>query len=275
VTLIASDSQYGFFGTEVATTGRALHDQYVSAQPFPHVVLDDFLDEEILDRCAREFPQRSAHATYDRAQEKGKSEFKPETLSAPLRSLFYSFNSLPFIEFLQNLTGISGLVGDPHFMGGGLHEVVNGGHLNIHADFNHHEPVNLERRVNVLIYLNRDWKEEYGGCFEMWDHKMAVMVAKVVPLFNRCVIFNTSSTSLHGHPEPIRHPAGASRRAIALYYYTATWDAGRWAHSTRFKQRPGSKDAFDLALRTEEIAEAIVPPVVLRAVRRLIRVVRS
>src|SRR5579862_5772845 len=129
--LSTADSLYGFFGPEAANIGRQFHERYISAQPFPHIVLDDFLSEEILDRCLCDFPSRSSsHIAYDRAQERGKFEFKPDTLSAPLRSLFYSFNSAPFILFLENLTGIRGLIPDPYFAGGGLHEVVNGGHLN-------------------------------------------------------------------------------------------------------------------------------------------------
>src|ERR1700722_7972190 len=143
--LSTNDSRYGFFGPEAASAGLQFRARYSSAKPFPHIVIDNFLGEEALDRCICEFPARSAsHAAYDREQERGKYEFRPETLSAPLRSLFYSFNSAPFILFLENLTGIKGLIPDPYFSGGGFHEVVSGGHLDIHADFNHHEVLNLE-----------------------------------------------------------------------------------------------------------------------------------
>lgn len=251
--------------------GAEFYERYVAAEPFPHIVLDDFLAEQLADLCLSEFPQRpSAGAGYARQQENKKLEFKPETLSPSLRALFYSFNSIPFVEFLENLTGIKGLIPDPYFAGAGLHEVANGGHLNIHADFNHHAPLNLERRINVLIYLNRDWKEEYGGCFEIWDRAMSRRCLRVVPQFNRCVIFNTSSTSFHGNPEPVNHPMGVSRRAIALYYYTATWDKSRREHTTQFKVRPDSIDQFDFGVRLQEIANEIVPPIATRAFRKLV-----
>ncbi|HLI79535.1 MAG TPA: 2OG-Fe(II) oxygenase [Candidatus Binataceae bacterium] len=270
--LSTADSLYGFFGPEAANIGRQFHERYISAQPFPHIVLDDFLSEEILDRCLCDFPSHSSsHISYDRAQERGKFEFKPDTLSAPLRSLFYSFNSAPFILFLENLTGIRGLIPDPYFAGGGLHEVVNGGHLNIHADFNHQEILNLERRLNVLIYLNRDWREEYGGCLELWDQLMLKCVERVVPSFNRCVIFNTSPTSYHGNPEPVNHPSNLSRRAIALYYYTASWSDSRHPRNTRFQRRANSADAFDLKVRTKELVESVTPPILLRAIRGVLR----
>jgi len=266
------DSRYGFFGPEAAGAGLQFHDRYSSAKPFPHIVLDDFLDEEILDRCVREFPLRSvSRASYDRAQEKGKLEFKPETLSAPLRSLFYSFNSAPFICFLENLTGVKGLIPDPFFIGAGFHEIATGGHLDIHADFNHHDILNLERRLNVLIYLNRDWREEYGGCFEIWEPSMRESIARIVPSFNRCVVFDTSPTSLHGNPEPVKHPSGIPRRSIALYYYTATWDKSLRARNTRFRRRPNSSDVYDLQVRGQELLESVTPPIALWAMRGLLR----
>jgi 2OG-Fe(II) oxygenase superfamily len=255
--------------------GAELHQRYITAKPFPHIVLDDFLDEETASLCLSEFPQRpSSIREYARNQENKKFEYNPETLSPPLRSLFYAFNSAPFIEFLQNLTGIEGLIPDPYFAGGGLHEVADGGHLSIHADFNHHTQLDLERRINVLIYLNRNWKPEYGGCFEIWDRSMSQRSLRVVPLFNRCVVFNTSSTSFHGNPEPVHHPEHASRRSIALYYYTATWDKTRREHSTQFKVRPDSGDQFDFGVRLEEIAAEITPPIALRALRKLVNGMR-
>jgi Rps23 Pro-64 3,4-dihydroxylase Tpa1-like proline 4-hydroxylase len=262
------ESSFGQMGSE-------FHQQYITAKPFPHIVLDDFLDAEVADLCLSEFPQRpSSIREYARNQENKKLEYKPETLSPSLRSIFYSFNSAPFIEFLQNLTGIKGLLPDPYFSGGGLHEVANGGHLSIHADFNHHTELDLERRINVLIYLNRDWKEGYGGCFEIWDRSMSHCTLRIVPLFNRCVVFNTSSTSFHGNPEPVKHPESESRRSIALYYYTATWDKSRRAHSTQFKVRPDSSDQFDFGVRFEEIASEVTPPIALRAFKKLINGVR-
>lgn len=269
--LKAGPAPFWLFEPGFGKSGDEFRAQYTTAKPFPHIVLDDFLPANLADLCVQEFPKRPAADTgYARHQENKKAEFKPEVLSPALRTLFYSFNSLPFIGFLENLTGIKGLIPDPYFTGAGFHEVANGGHLNIHADFNHHALLDLERRINVLIYLNRDWKEEYGGCFEIWDRTMTRRSSRVVPLFNRCVIFNTSSTSFHGNPEPVNHPTGVSRRAIALYYYTSTWDKSRREHSTQFKVRPNSIDRFDFSVRLQEIANEFTPPIATRALRRLL-----
>ena len=269
-----TSTNYGYFDPSISDLGERYRDQYNSATPFPHIVLSDFLNEDILDLCLQEFPTaiESSVAGYKRSQENLKFEFKPEVLSPPLRSLFYSFNSIPFVGFIENLTGIKGLIPDPYFAGAGFHQVNKGGHLDIHTDFNFHTGMGLERRINVLIYLNKDWREEYGGCFEMWDRKMRQCCRRVVPAFNTCVIFNTSSISFHGNPVPVNHPKGKPRRAIALYYYTATWDKTRRARTTQFKARPASSDEFDLRVRVNEVVEDVTPPVALRALRRLARV---
>jgi hypothetical protein len=275
VILKSESFTYGFFATEIADVGHDFHAQYGSAAPFPHIVLDNFMDDRTLELCLNEFPNNeTSKAGYVRKQENLKWEFSPETLPPTVRSLFYSFNSKPFVRFIENVTGINGLVPDPYFLGGGFHEVAQGGHLSIHADFNYHQVLRLERRVNVLIYLNKDWKQEYGGCLEIWDQQMLSCRVRVVPLFNRCVIFNTSSTSFHGNPEPVNHPAGTSRRSIALYYYTATWDASGRARTTHFRARPESDDRFDLAVQTQEFLRDITPPVMFRTLTRIGRVAR-
>src|SRR6266851_2909488 len=133
--ILKSEAPYGFFGAETPGVGLQFRDKYRSAQPFPHIILDDFLNEEILDLCLREFPPvDDSKVRYRRSQENLKSEFDPDNLSPPVRSVFYSFNSQRFVGFLENLTAISGLIPDPYFSGGGLHEVGQQGHLDIHAD---------------------------------------------------------------------------------------------------------------------------------------------
>jgi 2OG-Fe(II) oxygenase superfamily len=118
----------------------------------------------------------------------------------------------------------------------------------------------------VLIYLNKDWKNEYGGQLELWDEKMTEPVQTVIPTFNRCVIFNTTSNSNHGNPNPVNHPTGMSRKSIALYYYTATWTEEKKEHTTRFQARPGSRDGFDWSNRIKELARDYVPPILARKV---------
>ena len=250
--------------------GAELHEQYQSASPFPHIAIDDFLPPDVLERCLAEFPsyRGSEDTEFNRDQERFKTQFNPDEMSPWLRGLFYGFNSRPFIQLLQNITGIKHLIPDPYFLGAGFHEIRNGGHLSVHADFNHHKPMDLERRINVLIYLNKSWPESYGGSLELWDHGVANCVRKIAPEFNRCVIFNTTSDSWHGNPEPVNHPKGISRKSIALYYYTSTWSDAKRDHTTQFKVRPGSQDKTDWRVTLKEAIADIVPPILYRSLRK-------
>ena len=266
------DTDFGFIDVETTEqVGLELRDAYQASEPYPHTVIDNFLPEKVLNQCVRAFPkcEDPDSEQYARAQERLKTSYNPDYLSPKLRSLFYSLGSRPFLQFLENLTGIEGLIADPYFAGGGFHRIGQGGHLSVHADFNYHKKLNLERRINILIYLNKNWKPEYGGQLELWDDDMKSCEVSVVPEFNRCVIFNTTSTSMHGNPEPIKHPKSTPRRSIALYYYTATWDGTRREHTTQFHKRPGSHDKVDWKIRSSEMMQDFLPPILDRNMRRV------
>jgi len=266
------DREHGQFDAKaLKEKGLDLRDSYVNADPFPHIVIDDFLPASILDLCLEQFPASPDpdSMSFDRAQERYKTSFNPDHLAGPVRSFFYSLNSRPFVQFLENMTGIKGLIPDPFFLGGGFHQTTNGGHLSVHADFNLHPGLKLERRLNALIYLNRDWDLSYGGALELWDKKMQHCVKKIAPEFGRCVVFSTDATSYHGHPDPVAHPRSTPRRSIALYYYTATWDGEKRSLTTQFKKRPQSRDAVDLEVKSRELMSDLLPPILFRNLRRL------
>jgi Rps23 Pro-64 3,4-dihydroxylase Tpa1-like proline 4-hydroxylase len=250
---------------EARAFGRSVAESYRSKKPYPYGCFDNFMSPEILDKVREELRSLpEAETFFNRPQEKMKSAYMPERLKPYTRALFHSLNSKAFLGFLEEMTGIEGLIPDPYFAGGGIHVVSNGGHLDIHADFNHHGKLNLERRLNVLIYLNKDWKEEYGGSFEIWNDDMTAKVAGFVPLFNRMCCFNTGSNTWHGNPEPVNHPNGEPRMSIALYYYTATWDATREAHTTLFRPRPGTKDKRDGLEARHRFLQNTLPPFIYR-----------
>jgi glycosyltransferase involved in cell wall biosynthesis len=121
---------------------------------------------------------------------------------------------------LEKLTGIEGLIADPTLLGGGMHKIESGGKLSIHADSRKHTINGNYRRINLLVYLNKDWNKEWGGSLQLWDKDMTTMVQDIQPLFNRVVIFNTGADTYHGHPHPLNTPNGMSRISLALYYYT-------------------------------------------------------
>ena len=263
-----------FDEAQCRAAGKQLAETYQAADPFPHVVLDDFLPLELLREAEQGFPSTNGRRYFDRDQERLKFQFDPSDSQSPLiRNLLAELNGRAFLGFLEELTGIRGLVSDPYFSGGGLHEIRRGGLLAVHADFNIHEEIKLERRLNVLIYLNEEWLPEFGGNLELWDTKMQSCRTSVAPQIGRAVIFSTNLDSYHGHPDPLTCPPDRSRRSIATYYYTALEQglASVPHRTTNFRVRPGTTDRTDWQVRRRHLAEDWTPP----AVRRLARTART
>ena len=199
-----------------------LHAEYAEARPFPHIAIDGLFDPDWLERVLADFPQpgEDSWRRFDNPKEK-KAGFDYRTrIGEDLRGFLYYLNSAPMLEFLESLTGIEGLIPDPYFGGAGPHQSLSGGFLKIHADFNWHPKLQLDRRVNMLIYLNQDWREEYGGHLELWNREVTRCEQKILPIFNRTAIFNTTDFSFHGHPTPLSCPETMSRKSVSMYYYT-------------------------------------------------------
>ncbi len=250
---------------ELARTGK---DAYRNNDPFPHIVIDDFLPSELAEQLLAAFPGPDARrwGCFD-AEHEIKLEISDETqMPAVVLDTLHRLNSSIFIDFLEEMTGIDGLIPDPHFMGGGLHQIEPGGYLNIHVDFNHHTRLKLDRRLNLLIYLNKNWKEEYNGHLELWDREMTGCRQKIAPIFNRCVIFSTTDFSYHGHPEVLQCPPGTTRKSLALYYYSNGRPAEEVSqeHSTVFKIRPGEdlRKKYPMMRRLKRTARRLVPPII-------------
>jgi Rps23 Pro-64 3,4-dihydroxylase Tpa1-like proline 4-hydroxylase len=247
-------------------------EEYSKAKPFPHIVIDNFLPEFILDNILTEFPK--AHdidwQKFENSAEKKLANKLEKNMGDNTRLLLYQLNSSIFINFLETLTGIDGIVPDPHFEGGGLHQIERGGYLKMHVDFNRHTKMRLDRRLNLLLYLNKDWKEEYGGNLELWDSNMTQCEKKILPVFNRLVIFSTTDFSYHGHPEPLTCPEGWTRKSLALYYYTNGRPAEEIAkkeHSTIFQARPGEdiKEEKSSEMTVKTILKKLIPPILIDA----------
>lgn len=210
----------------------------VCLEPFKHLVIDDFLHEDVANTLADQFPKVDDNwYKYDNVFEKKRAIDDISNMPAVHSITLSMFNMRPMIEMLERLTNIKGLIPDPWLRGGGLHQILPGGKLDIHIDFNKHHHLNLHRRLNVLLYLNKDWKEEYGGHLELWDQDMNHCVKKISPIFNRLVIFETTDTAYHGHPDPLMCPEGMTRKSMAWYFYTRDGSLVE-PHSTMFKARP-------------------------------------
>jgi hypothetical protein len=261
---------FQFDRERLAALAESKRGEYASGRPYPHVVMDDFLPEDVLEAVLAEFPnpREIDWIAFDDATQRKLATKDDSAMGPATRRLLAELNSSAFIDFLEGLTGIEGLVGDPHLEGGGLHQIERGGLLKVHADFNRHPRLQLERRLNVLIYLNRGWKDEYGGAFELWNADMTACEKKVMPYFNRCVVFGTTSTSYHGHPEPLACPEGETRKSLALYYYSRDRPQSELSgtHNTLFKARPGEQ--FPLRQRLKAAALQLAPPILVDARRR-------
>jgi len=235
---------------------RKVKHEYRDREPFPYALFDDAFDAQVLEEIILEFDQAadSWHEFNTRYEKKHQQSIE-EKLGPTTRQFIHNLNSGPFLDFLEELTGIEGLIPDPHLTGGGLHRIPRGGKLGVHVDFNVHKRMGVYRRINVIVYLNKNWREEYGGELELWSRKQGRCVERILPAFNRMVIFNTTSESFHGHPNPLNCPDGVHRMSLALYYYTAN-DSGnqkKKAHSTLFlneknKVRPLEKISLPRAL---------------------------
>jgi len=261
-----------FDAAQARSAGIGLAGVYAAADPFPHVVIDELIDPARLSALLPAFPDRAGKRFFDRDQERFKYQFAPDEIGdARLRNLLAELNGGAFVGFLEALTGIAGLIPDPWYLGGGLHETLPGGHLSVHADFNLHPHMKVERRLNLLIYLNAGWRTEWGGALELWDRDMAACRVRVSPLLGRAVIFDTDADSYHGHPEPLACPADLSRRSIATYYYTALPDGADAVRprTTRFRPRPGSADRPDREVAFDHLVEDWVPRRLQRHARRL------
>lgn len=223
-----------------------LSKEYQNADPYPHIVMENFLNPEVLNECIEEFDklnESDGWINYVHFNEKKRGLNKIDMIPPTIRHTIDELNSPEFLKFLSTLTGIDNLQKDDMLEGGGIHQSTRGGFLNIHADFTvhpHHR--NWQRRVNVLVYLNKDWEEEWGGKLELWDKEMKACERKVLPVFNRCVVFNTDADSYHGHPEPMTCPEGRFRRSIALYYYTV--EEKPFRRATYYKARPDDSNKF-------------------------------
>ena len=197
---------------------------YLNASPFPNIVLDNFFSNSFLDEVLKEFPNLESINSSEKYKNKNEVKFaNNDYVNFPnsVKLLIDFMNSEIFLNFLQKITSIKEkLISDPELNGGGLHEIKSGGMLKIHTDFRKHPSLDLDRRVNVLIYLNKNWKLNYGGDLELWDKNMKFCGKKIQPLFNKIVIFSTNDFSNHGHPEPIQCPKDISRKSIALYYFS-------------------------------------------------------
>ncbi len=254
---------------------EALRLQFQEAKPFPFIVMDEFLDPEFAREVAASYPAyakaRGRGREFSAVNEKKKVQITDAaTFPEPVMKLNELLSSRSFIEDLEYITGIGNLLCDPQLQGGGMHLTGPRGRLDVHVDFNYVEARKLHRRLNILVYLNEEWKDEWGGAVELWDEKVRVCAQSLKPVLNRCVVFATSEISFHG-VEPVTCPEGTQRISFAAYYYTkeapAHWDGTR--HSTVFKARPNELMRGHILMPFQKARYRLIPSA-KRVVKKLV-----
>jgi len=258
-TILSHLDKHEMWSTIKRGAPHPVSDAFRANTPFPHVAIDGLFPEKVLDKIAPldgtgEFPEDWVGEFYNggdkltadmqrkffdytanrgwrcigcetrsTSNERGYlkiQNFKEPIMGPYTQGLVAALKSQEFIEFLEQLSGISPLYADENNFGSGLHQITRDGALQIHADFRLHPWTGMERRVNAFLFFNRDWDEEWGGHQELWDRNVTRCHARIAPLFNRFIIFTPHDFSYHGHPEPLNVPGHRSRRSLAMYYYS-------------------------------------------------------
>ena len=211
---------------------RALADRhrasFASATPYPHVVIDDWLPTHVVESLVARFPASDAHPyrRVDHAEQSARlGQLQKHAFASvdPYVRVFLSeLCGQAFLDFLSRLTGVAGLIADPHFVGAGPQITLPGGHLSLHVDFNADRIRGLYRRLSVLVYANADWDDAWGGHLELWPADLSACATRIAPRAGRLVVMAHGPENYHGHPSPLACPEGRERRGIASYYFTTT-----------------------------------------------------
>jgi Rps23 Pro-64 3,4-dihydroxylase Tpa1-like proline 4-hydroxylase len=236
-----------FLHVDLAKRAEELHSRFITSEPFHHVIIEEFLDREFCHQLMREFPAfDTARAVNERGETGRKAVISELARLGPAYARFdQMIRSREFLELMGRITGIPKLLYDPEYVGGGTHENLNGQDLDPHVDFNYHPSRQWHRRLNLIVFLNPEWEQAWGGCLEFLADPWTVDGARaskiVEPIANRAVIFETNEHSWHGF-RAIQLPAGReqiSRRSIAIYLYTEERPPAETAvsHGTVYVQR--------------------------------------
>lgn len=233
--------------------------RFRTAVPFPSICIDDFLEESFANEVAEAYPsfeeaKRLGHG-FNAVNERGKYQIPDSSLfPKPIQQLHEALSSQDFLSAMGKMSGIEGLVADPHLIGGGIHQTGPRGHLDVHVDFNYITKLRLHRRLNILVFFNREWQPDWGGNLELWDSDVKTCHHSFEPIFNRCCIFQTSEISFHG-VTAVKCPPDLARKSFAAYYYTNETDDSfvERAHSTIFKARPDERLKKNILMPMERL----------------------
>ncbi len=254
---------------------EALRSQVRIAQPFPHFCIDNFLVPDFAEKVLASFPSfqeaEQLGRKFEAVNERNKVQITDSTkFPEAISRLNQVLSSEEWLETMSYVMDIPNLVADATLAGGGIHETGPRGHLDVHVDFNYLQEQALHRRLNILVYFNKNWRPEWGGNIELWDKDVKTCHQSLSPVFNRCVVFATNEISYHG-VTAVQCPEASSRKSFAAYYYTkeapAGWDGQ--THSTVFKARPNERVKGFVSMPMERLARSV--KYLLRTLRDKVR----
>lgn len=214
-------------GPALKARGRSLAASYRAAAPHPHAVLDGLFGDAVARALAGAFPGPldARWKTVDYPEQKRLGHLQRHGFAdvpPVLRHALNELNGQAFLDFLEALTGVEGLIGDPHFKGAGLHLTPPGGFLEVHADFDRDGRRALQRVLTAVFFLTTDWDAAWGGEFELWSADAKTCVTRIAPKLDRLVVMAHGDTNWHGHPTPLACPSGRFRASLAAYFYVVS-----------------------------------------------------
>jgi len=244
-------------------TVAAVKKRFVNAQPFPHIVIDNFLEPEFALHICRSFPPLAAmHTKYNGLNEKKSEDSNFENLHPNFTLLHERLMQDDFRQWLSTWTGISPLHTINDRLGYGLHQGGNTSFLDIHIDYNIHPIQKLFRKLNLILFFNENWQDEWGGKLELWDKNVVNCIQSITPIFNRCVIFECSEISYHGYNK-IHVPENVTRKSYYQYFFTPLPSSVAF-HDTVFRARPKESFAKKIATPLKEIAKNSIKKTLLK-----------
>lgn len=257
------------------TRGRQERATYLAAKPWPHVVIDDLFPLDLVAKAETEELPRALELVPHRSHLEVKGE-SPTVVGRAAEDLLDAMCTPAFVAFVEEVTNVRNLVPDPSHVWSGLNASGPGSFQSMHRDFPRHPVTKKWHRVNALLYLNSSWPEEYGGDLEMWPPDMSACGRRVPPTAGTLVIFETTSETLHGVPDPIRCPPGCSRLSLASYYYNDEPQPGG-GHEPIFRRPRRPQDPWRMGIaEPRHIALGLIRPLYehMPAVQRVVDGVR-
>jgi len=251
--------------------------QNKSKYGFGFVVIDDCIDEVLYTKLLNGFPNSNKESSNYKQGYLGqyKNEVNPNTVDEDLRNSVSKFLQFEIVKLLEHITSIEGIIVDPSFLGGGFHQTFRSGKLGMHTDFRIHETLKVERKLNFILYLNEEWRDDWNGALSLAD-KNKLKIAKIYPIRNRAVLMETNSVSWHGHPEELNTPENISRKSLALYYYVSLSEKNDIKnYNTIYTNTDGVTISDRVKIISNNLLQIIandyIPPILLRLLKVYMR----